>query len=146
LTAVSRAALVNANYLMHKVSDDFPVAKPGPCMHEFVSSCAWTRKHDVRNIDVAKRLLDYGFHAPTVSFPLIVPDALMIEPTETETRATLDRFAHALRAIAREVRQQPDRVRAAPTATCVGRLDEAAAARRLRVRWEPPGQESGTGA
>jgi glycine dehydrogenase subunit 2 len=138
LADVSRAALVNANYLKQMVADDFPAAMPGPCMHEFVVSGAWTRKHDVRNIDVAKRLLDYGFHAPTVSFPLIVPDALMIEPTETETRRTLDAFAGALRAIAAEVREHPQVVRAAPTCTCVGRLDEAEAARSLKVRWTPP--------
>ncbi len=137
LQAVSRAALVNANYLMHKVAPAFPVAKPGPCMHEFVVTCAWTREHDVRNVDVAKRLLDYGFHAPTVSFPLIVPDALMIEPTETETRSALDRFAAALTAIAEEVRLHPEVVRDAPSCTPVGRLDEAEAARRLCVRWEP---------
>jgi glycine dehydrogenase subunit 2 len=137
LADVSRAALVNANYLRERVAADFPAAKPGTCMHEFVASGAWTRKYDVRNIDVAKRLLDYGFHAPTVSFPLIVPDALMIEPTETETRRTLDAFAEALRAIAAEVRERPQVVRDAPTCTCVGRLDEAEAARLLKVRWTP---------
>jgi glycine dehydrogenase subunit 2 len=137
LAATSRAALINANYLMHRTSPAFPVAKPGACMHEFVATASWTRQHDVRNIDVAKRLLDYGFHAPTVSFPLIVPDALMIEPTETETRATLDAFAEALHAIAREVRECPEVVRGAPSGTCVGRLDEAEAARQLKVRWQP---------
>jgi len=137
LAAVTRAALVNANYLMRQVQDEWPVPKGELCMHEFVADAAWTRKHGVRNIDVAKRILDYGFHAPTVSFPLIVPDALMVEPTETETRATLDRFAAVLREIAREVRETPDVLRAAPTCTCVGRLDEAGAARRLNVRWEP---------
>lgn len=137
LRAVSRAAIVNANYLMKQVEGAFPAAKREPCMHEFVSSCVWTRQHEVRNIDVAKRLLDYGFHAPTVSFPLIVPDALMIEPTETETRATLDRFAAALQAIATEVRERPEEVRSAPHCTPVGRLDEAEAARRLRLRWAP---------
>jgi len=141
LRAVSRAAIVNANYLMKQVEGAFPVAKREACMHEFVSSCVWTRQHEVRNIDVAKRLLDYGFHAPTVSFPLIVPDALMIEPTETETRATLDRFAAALRAIATEVRERPAEVRSAPRCTPVGRLDEAEAARRLRLRWTPPGRK-----
>ncbi|MCK4414104.1 MAG: aminomethyl-transferring glycine dehydrogenase subunit GcvPB [Candidatus Eisenbacteria sp.] len=140
LREASRAALINANYLMHKVDCAFPVAKRGACMHEFVSAAAWTRSHEVRNIDVAKRILDYGFHAPTVSFPLIVPDALMIEPTETETRRSLDLFAEALQAIAVEVREQPDVVRGAPHGTCIGRLDEAAAARRLRVRWNPPGE------
>jgi glycine dehydrogenase subunit 2 len=139
LRAVSRAAVIHANYLMRKVEEAFPVAKREACMHEFVSSAAWTRAHGVRNIDVAKRLLDYGFHAPTVSFPLIVPDALMIEPTETETRQSLDRFAAALTAIAREVRETPEVVRGAPGCTRVGRLDEAEAARRLQVRWTPPG-------
>jgi glycine dehydrogenase subunit 2 len=141
LRAVSRAAIVNANYLMKKVDGAFPVAKREACMHEFVSTCVWTRQHEVRNIDVAKRLLDYGFHAPTVSFPLIVPDALMIEPTETETRASLDRFAAALHAIAAEVRERPADVRAAPTCTPIGRLDEAEAARRLRLRWTRAGTE-----
>jgi glycine dehydrogenase subunit 2 len=139
LRAVSRAAIVNANYLMRKVDGAFPVAVREACMHEFVSTCAGTRAHGVRNVDVAKRLLDYGFHAPTVSFPLIVPDALMIEPTETETRASLDRFAAALHAIAREVRERPDAVRAAPSCTPVGRLDEAEAARRAHIRWTAPG-------
>jgi glycine dehydrogenase subunit 2 len=141
LRAVTRAAIINANYLMKKVDGAFPVAKPEACMHEFISTCAWTRAHGVRNIDVAKRLLDYGFHAPTVSFPLIVPDALMVEPTETETRRTLDRFAEALHAIAREVREAPETVKQAPHSTCVGRLDEVAAARRLRVRWQAPERE-----
>jgi len=136
--AVARAAMVNANYLKHKVDPIFPVAKPGPCMHEFVSSLAWTRQHGVKNIDVAKRLLDYGFHAPTVSFPLIVPDAFMIEPTETETSGSLDRFAGALARIANEVREHPEVVASAPHATRVGRLDEAGAARRLKIRYEKP--------
>jgi glycine dehydrogenase subunit 2 len=140
LRAVSRAAIVNANYLMRKVEGAFPVAKREACMHEFVSTCVWTRQHEVRNIDVAKRLLDYGFHAPTVSFPLIVPDALMIEPTESETRRSLDGFAAALHAIAAEVRERPEDVRGAPHCTPVGRLDEAEAARRLSLRWTPPGR------
>jgi glycine dehydrogenase subunit 2 len=112
-------------------------------LHEFVSSLAWTREHGVKNIDVAKRLLDYGFHAPTVSFPLIVPDAFMIEPTETETQATLDRFAQALALIAREVREEPEVVRGAPHTTRVGRLDEVAAARELKTRWTPAGRGNG---
>jgi glycine dehydrogenase subunit 2 len=135
--AVSRAAIVNANYLMKKVDPFFPVAKKELCMHEFVSSLTWTRQHGVKNIDVAKRLLDYGFHAPTVSFPLIVQDAFMIEPTETEPPESLDRFAAALGQIAAEIRANPDLVRSAPRTTCVGRLDEAAAARNLKVRWSP---------
>ncbi len=140
LAAVTRAAIVNANYLMKKVHPIFPVANPETCMHEFVSSLAWTRNHGVKNIDVAKRLLDYGFHAPTVSFPLIVPDAFMVEPTETETRATLDRFAEALSKIASEIREDPERVTSAPHSTYVGRLGEAEAARTLKVRWTVPEQ------
>ncbi len=139
LAAVSRAAIVNANYLMKQVARDFPAAKQEACLHEFVSSLAWTREHGVKNIDVAKRLLDYGFHAPTVSFPLIVPDAFMIEPTETETQATLDRFAQALALIAREVREEPEVVHGAPHTTRVSRLDEVAAARELKTRWRPVG-------
>jgi glycine cleavage system P protein (glycine dehydrogenase) subunit 2 len=137
LTAASRAAIVNANYLMKKVDPVFPVSKGDKCMHEFVSDLSWTRKHGVTNIDVAKRLLDYGFHAPTVSFPLIVPDAFMIEPTETETRETLDRFAATLAIIAAEIRENPELVHTAPHNLPVCRLDEAVAARQLNVTWSP---------
>ena len=140
LRAVARAAIVNANYLRVRVDPIFPVDKREHCMHEFVSTLAWTRKHEVKNIDVAKRILDFGFHAPTVSFPLIVPDAFMIEPTETETPETLDLFTDALAQIAEEIRESPDVVRGAPHTTFVGRLDEAGAARNLRVRYEPPAQ------
>jgi len=136
LAAVSRAAIINANYLAKQVEQDYPTAHPGPCMHEFVTSLSWMKKHGVKNIDAAKRLLDEGYHAPTVSFPLIVPDCFMIEPTETETRASLDAFAEALRKIAEEVRQDPSMVISAPHWTPVGRLDEAGAARNLRLRWE----------
>ncbi len=94
------------------------------------------KKHGVKNIDVAKRLLDYGFHAPTVSFPLIVPDCLMIEPTESESRASLDCLAEYLREIAREVREEPETVKNAPLDTPVRRLDEGGAARNLVVRWQ----------
>jgi glycine dehydrogenase subunit 2 len=140
---VSRGAIINANYLMKRIEADYPVAYPGSCMHEFVVSCSWMKKHGVRTIDVAKRLLDYGLHAPTVSFPLIVPDCLMIEPTESETRASLDELADALKEIAREVREEPERVREAPHTTPVRRLDEAAAARKPVVRWSPERKESG---
>jgi len=137
MAGVSRAAIVNANYLMKQVAEDYPVAYPGPCMHEFVVSCSWMKKHGVKNIDVAKRMLDFGVHAPTVSFPLIVPDCLMIEPTESESRASLDELATILRTIAREAREEPDTVRGAPHDTPVRRLDEGAAARNLQIRWTP---------
>jgi glycine dehydrogenase subunit 2 len=136
LAEVSRGAIINANYLAKKVEDDYPAANAGPCMHEFVSSLSWMKKYGVKNIDAAKRLLDHGFHAPTVSFPLIVHDCFMIEPTETETRANLDVFADALKHIADEVRSCPAVVTSAPHWTPVGRLDEAGAARTLKLRWE----------
>ena len=89
----------------------------------------------VKTLDVAKRLLDYGFHAPTVYFPLVVPGALMIEPTETETKETLDEFADAMLAILKEARETPELVKEAPHHTVVGRMDEARAARQPRLRW-----------
>ncbi len=136
LVQVARGAVVNANYLAKAVEADYPASHPGPYMHEFVTSLSWMKKHGVKNIDAAKRLLDEGFHAPTVSFPLIVPDCFMIEPTETETRASLDSFAAALRKIAEEARTRPEVVTSAPHWTPVGRLDEAGAARNLKLRWE----------
>ena len=136
LAEVSRGAILNANYLAKKVEADFPAAHAGPFMHEFVSSLSWMKKYGVRNIDAAKRLLDDGFHAPTVSFPLIVPDCFMIEPTETETRASLDRFAASMGKIAEEARGCPDILTSAPHWTPVGRLDEAGAARALKLRWD----------
>jgi glycine dehydrogenase subunit 2 len=105
------------------------------CMHEFVLDGRRLREHGVRTLDLAKRLIDYGFHPPTIYFPLIVPEAIMIEPTETESRETLDAFADALLAIAAEARERPDLLRAAPHATPVGRLDEVRAARRPDLRW-----------
>lgn len=144
LARVSRGAIVNANYLMKLVENDYPVAYPGACMHEFVVSCTWMKKHGVKNIDVAKRMLDFGVHAPTVSFPLIVHDCLMIEPTESESRASLDCLAEYLREIAREAREEPDTVKNAPLDTPVRRLDEGGAARNLIVRWQP-GRGGGCG-
>lgn len=143
LARVSRAAIVNANYLMKLIDDDYPVAFPGPCMHEFVVSCSWMKKHGVKNIDVAKRMLDLGVHAPTVSFPLIVPDCLMIEPTESESRASLDSLAEVFRQIAREARETPQVVIDAPHDTPVRRLDEGGAARKLAVRWIPDSASEG---
>jgi glycine dehydrogenase subunit 2 len=138
LEEVSRGAIVNANYLARQVEADYPAAHQGPFLHEFVTSLAWMRKHGVKNIDAAKRLLDDGFHAPTVSFPLIVPDCFMIEPTETESRASLDAFAASMRRIAEEARTCPEILAKAPHWTPVGRLDEAGAARALKLRWEWP--------
>jgi glycine dehydrogenase subunit 2 len=107
-------------------------------MHEFVLSGRRHKvHHGVRTLDIAKRLLDYGFHAPTIYFPLIVEEAIMIEPTETESRQTLDAFADAMIRVAEECATEPEQVRSAPHRTVVGRLDEVAAARKPNLRWRP---------
>jgi len=110
-------------------------------MHEFVVSAAPWRRLGVRGLDIAKRLLDYGFHPPTVSFPLVVEEALMVEPTETETLETLDAFADAVAAIRQEAETDPDLLREAPHRTVVRRLDEAGAARRPNLCWPLAGGE-----
>jgi glycine dehydrogenase subunit 2 len=109
-------------------------------MHECVFSDKGFETAGVRTLDIAKRLLDYGFYAPTIYFPLVVSGAIMIEPTETESKETLDEFVEAMLAIAREARDTPEALHDAPTRTPVGRLDEARAARRPVLRWVPPGR------
>ncbi|MBE3550817.1 MAG: aminomethyl-transferring glycine dehydrogenase subunit GcvPB [Brockia lithotrophica] len=139
LRRVAERAVLNANYLFALLKDTFVAPYPGPVMHEFVLSGKNVKAETgVRTLDVAKRLLDYGFHPPTIYFPLIVEEALMIEPTETETKETLDAFAAALRAIVEEARQDPERVRSAPHTTPVGRLDDVKAARRPVLRYRAP--------
>jgi glycine dehydrogenase subunit 2 len=116
------------------VKADYPVPYgERTCMHEFVAQGMIPGAHDVRALDVSKRLIDYGFHPPTNYFPLIVHEALMIEPTETESRETLDAFADALRSIAREARESPELLHEAPRAAPLRRLDEVKAARELKV-------------
>jgi glycine dehydrogenase subunit 2 len=137
LREVAEAAVLNANYLVHHLKDTYEIPYPGPVMHEVVFSDKRQRAYGVRNVDIAKRLIDYGFHPPTMSFPLIVPGALMVEPTETESREELDLFIAAMKAIDRECREDPDLVRTAPHRTRLGRLDEVLAARRLVLRWRP---------
>ncbi len=129
LRAASEMAVLNANYLKAKVAPHFPVAVERTCMHEFVSH-GDVPGTDVITLDVAKRLIDLGFHPPTIYFPLIVHDALMIEPTETESMETLDAFAAALAQIAEEARTNPQVLHSAPHITPVRRLDEAQAARK----------------
>jgi glycine dehydrogenase subunit 2 len=133
LREVAENAIINANYLLAKLRDSFAVPYDGVCKHEFVLSGKDKLAHGVRTNDMAKRLMDYGFHPPTVYFPLIVDEALMIEPTETESRETLDKFAEALNKIAEEVKTDPDKVKGAPYTTPVRRVDEALAARNLDV-------------
>jgi glycine dehydrogenase subunit 2 len=135
LESVARESILNANYLKALLAPYFDVPYDKPCMHEFVLSGKRQKALGVRTLDIAKRLLDFGFHAPTVYFPLIVEEALMIEPTETETKRELDRFARAMKAIVEEVERTPELVKQAPLTTPVGRLDEGKAARELRLKW-----------
>lgn len=137
LRRVSEMAVLNANYLRKRLEAEYPTAHPGLCMHEFVSTAKSFRKYGIRAMDIAKRLIDLGFHPPTVYFPLVVEEAMMVEPTETESKQTLDAMADALLQIAEEARSNPELLREAPVTTPVGRLDEARAARRLRLRWGP---------
>lgn len=135
LREVGERAVLNANYLATLVKDSYPLAYPGRPMHEFVATAKRFRSHGVRAMDIAKRLIDLGFHPPTVYFPLVVEEALMVEPTETESMETLDAFAEALLQVAREAETDPESLRAAPTTTPVRRLDEAKAARELKLHW-----------
>jgi glycine dehydrogenase subunit 2 len=139
LEDASRMALLNANYLKKKLESAFHLPSTEPCMHECVFTDRYQQKQGVSTLDIAKRLLDFGFHPPTIYFPLVVSGALMIEPTETETRETLDAFAEAMLAISREAIEAADFVKAAPYTTPVGRLDEARAARKPQLRWSPAG-------
>jgi len=137
LREMSQVAVLNANYLLALLRDDYELPFDRLCMHEFVVSARRLRReHGVTALDVAKRLMDYGFHPPTVYFPLIVPEALMIEPTETEAKETLDAFAEAMREIARKAAEEPELLKAAPHDTVVGRLDEVKAAKRAVVRYQ----------
>jgi glycine dehydrogenase subunit 2 len=121
---------------MHRLSGAYDLPHGGPCKHEFVASAASLKKRTgVRTLDIAKRLIDYGYHPPTIYFPLIVEEAMLIEPTETESLETLDAFAEALIAIAAEADTDPDVVREAPHTAPVRRLDEATAARQPNLRW-----------
>jgi glycine dehydrogenase subunit 2 len=138
LSMASTLAVLNARYLWARLKDHYLAPVPQPCMHEVILSDVPIEKETgVKTLDIAKRLLDYGFHAPTVYFPLVVPGALMIEPTETETKETLDEFVAAMLAILKEARETPEVVKEAPHHTVVGRMDEARAARQPRLRWTP---------
>jgi glycine dehydrogenase subunit 2 len=135
---IADGAVLNANYLRTLLRGFLRMHLDRRCMHEFVCSPTDLKeKTGVRTLDIAKRLLDHGFHPPTVYFPLIVPECLMIEPTETESKETLDAFAEALRAIVKEAHENPTVLQTAPHTMPVRRLDEVRAARELRVRWKP---------
>ena len=138
LRQIAEVAVLNANYVLARLRDRFDLPYDRLCKHECVlSGRRQKHEHGVTTRDMAKRLLDYGFHAPTIYFPLIVEEAIMIEPTETESKRTLDEFIEAMRAIDREAAEQPDLVREAPHATPVRRLDEVRAARQPDLRWRP---------
>ena len=122
--------MLNANYIKERLRDVYHLAYDRPCMHECVFSDALQQESGVATLDVAKRLMEYGFHPPTVYFPLVVHGAIMIEPTETESKESIDAFIDAMRAIAREARENPETLHEAPRITKVRRLDETAAARK----------------
>jgi glycine dehydrogenase subunit 2 len=138
LEQVSEDAVLAANYLKHRIAQAYALPYPQPCKHEFVASARAIRAESgVRMLDIAKRLIDHGFHPPTIYFPLIVDEGMLVEPTETESLETLDAFADALLAIADEARSDPDTVRGAPHDAPVRRLDDATAARQPDLRWRP---------
>jgi glycine dehydrogenase subunit 2 len=137
LEEASRMALLNANYIRKKLEKSYQIAYDEPCMHECIFTDRLQHRNGVTTLDMAKRLLDYGYHPPTIYFPLVVAGALMIEPTETETPETLDGFIDAMLEIAREAKEDPELVKNAPYSTPVRRLDEARAARKPVLRWEP---------
>jgi len=141
LTEVAEQAVLSANYLKSKLEDTFEVPYGRTCMHEFVMSGArQKREYGVRTLDMAKRLLDYGFHPPTVYFPMLVEEGMMIEPTETEPLEALDAFVAVMIAIAEESATDPELVRGAPYTTPVRRLDEAGAARNPNLRYRSAGE------
>lgn len=143
LRAVAEHAVLHANYLRVRLAPYYEIPYDRVCKHEFVASgVRQRRERGVTTKDIAKRLLDYGFHAPTVYFPLIVEEAIMIEPTETESLQTLDAFTEAMIAIHREAEENPEVVKTAPHTTPVRRLDEVRAARLPDLRWKPPGKSA----
>jgi glycine dehydrogenase subunit 2 len=145
LRQVAERAVLNANYLLEQVTPAYELGYAvRPVMHEFVLSARRQKARGARALDVAKALIDRGMHPPTVYFPLIVDEALMVEPTETESVETLDAFAEALLDIARQAERDPGPLREAPVTAPVRRLDEARAARRLVARWHPADDERGT--
>jgi glycine cleavage system P protein (glycine dehydrogenase) subunit 2 len=139
LTRVAELAVLNANYLQHQLADVFTVPHKDGFLHEFIASASdWKQQYGVRALDIAKRMLDYGMHAPTVYFPLIVEEAMMIEPTETESLEDLEGFIRIMRKIREEAASDPDLLHNAPTGTPVSRMDETSAARNPDLRWMGP--------
>ena len=137
LRQTSEDAVLNANYCRSELQEEYDSPFARHCMHECVLTAKKQKQYGVRTLDIAKRLLDFGYHPPTIYFPLIVEEAMMIEPTESESRETLDGFIKAMRQIAAEAKEHPERVVSAPQSTVVTRLDETTAARKPVVRWKP---------
>jgi glycine dehydrogenase subunit 2 len=137
LRLMAEGAVLNANYIRKGLEADYHLQYTDPSLHEVVFDDSLQTAAGVKNVDIAKRLLDYGFHPPTMSFPLIVHGALMIEPTESDGIDELDAFIAAMKAIAREARENPELVKGAPYGTPVRRLDEVRAARQPVLRWQP---------
>ncbi len=139
MTRATEMAVLNANYIKEKLKPYFDLPYDRVCMHECVfSGKRQVAESDVHTTDIAKRLIDFGYHPPTIYFPLIVPEAIMIEPTETESKETMDAFCDAMITIAREAKETPERVKDAPLTTPVHRLDEVLAARKPDVCWKRP--------
>jgi glycine dehydrogenase subunit 2 len=137
LAQSSRDAVLNANYLLEKLRAAYHVPYAGRVMHECIVTDKRQNDHGVKTLDIAKRLMDYGYHPPTIYFPLVLQGALMIEPTESESLETLDTFVDAMLAIADEAERDPALVTGAPHTTPVSRLDEVEAARKPILRWQP---------
>jgi glycine dehydrogenase subunit 2 len=137
LRLASEDAVLNANYCLAQLKEQYHAPFDRYCMHECVLTSKYQKTYGVKTLDIAKRLLDYGYHPPTIYFPLIVEEALMIEPTETESKETLDGFIQAMQQIAREAVEDAGKVTSAPHSTVVGRLDETTAARKPVVQWKP---------
>ena len=137
LVRTGKASIINANYLLQKLKKLFRLPYSDRCMHEFVASAANTKEYGVSALDIAKCLLDKGIHAPTTYFPLIVEEALMIEPTETESKSTLDDFVNAIEEILDQAKADPEKAHRAPTTMTVTRMDQVAAARNPVLRWKP---------
>lgn len=141
LRQVAETSVLNANYIRKQLDQYYPIAVDRICMHEVVLKGIIKGADDIRTLDIAKRLIDYGFHPPTVYFPLIVSEALMIEPTETETKRNIDAFIDAMRAITKEAVESPDLLHEAPTKAPVRRLDEVGAARNLCLSYDPENKQ-----
>lgn len=143
LKEIAEIAVLNSNYVRKSLEKEYHLKYTTPTLHECVFSDKFQREHGVQNIDIAKRLIDYGLHPPTMSFPLIVYGALMTEPTETESKRDLDLFIDAMKKIAREAKENPEVLKSAPHTSYVRRLDETKAARQPVLRWtEGQGSEN----